>query len=171
MTSHGTPGGIVLKLGPAFAELSPQRVAATLDENGIRNRIVIVSACYSGTYIKPLANEDTFVVTAADSSHPSFGCSARRRWTYFGDAFFSRSLRPGADFQSAFARAATMIRRWETAGNLPRSNPQAYFGAALAQKIDAVFKDAPAHPPVQAALPARQTRCAASAHRKRGASC
>jgi hypothetical protein len=140
MTSHGTQDGVVLKLGRAIAVLGPQQVADALNREGIRNRIVIVSACYSGVFIKPLANDDTIVLTAADTQNPSFGCTAKRSWTYFGDAFFNLSLRPGTDFTRAFAKAKTHIDKWEKAEKLKPSNPQAYFGAALARKLDAYWK-------------------------------
>jgi hypothetical protein len=146
MTSHGTQDGIVLKLGRAIAQLSPQEVADSLNREGVRNRIVIVSACYSGVYVRPLANDDTVVVTAADTQNPSFGCSAKRSWTYFGDAFFNQSLRPGTDLISAFAKAKTQIEKWEMAEKLKASNPQAHFGTALTRKLDAYWKLAQRRP-------------------------
>ncbi len=48
MTSHGEKTGFALELPGGVAELTPQQVAATLDEAGIKNRIVIVSACLFG---------------------------------------------------------------------------------------------------------------------------
>lgn len=140
MTSHGTQNGLALKLGRALAELSPQEVADALNREQIKNRIVIVSACYSGVYIKPLANDDTIVLTAADPNNPSFGCSAKRSWTFFGDAFFNQSLRPGTDFGLAFAQAKTLIAKWEAAEKFKPSNPQAYFGPALSRKLDPLWK-------------------------------
>lgn len=140
LTSHGTQNGVALKLGRAVAELSPQEVADALNREQIRNRIVIVSACYSGVYIRPLANDDTIVLTAADPDSPSFGCSAKRSWTYFGDAFFNQSLRPGSDFRNAFAKAKSLIAKWEGSEKLKPSNPQAHFGAALARKLDPFWK-------------------------------
>jgi hypothetical protein len=142
MTSHGTQNGVALKLGRAAAELSPQEVADALNREQIRNRIVIVSACYSGVYITPLANDDTIVLTAAHRDNPSFGCSAKRSWTFFGDAFFNQSLRPGADFRHAFARAKTLIAKWEAAEKFKPSNPQAHFGETLTRKLDPLWKGA-----------------------------
>ena len=75
-------------------DLRPEDVAAVLDREGIRNRIVVVSACYSGVFVKPLANDNTIVLTAADEKSTSFGCSNEREWTYFGDAFFNQHLEP-----------------------------------------------------------------------------
>jgi Peptidase C13 family len=58
-----------------------------------QHRVVIVSACYSGVFVGPLANDNTLVITAAYFDHSSFGCQDKVKWTYFGDAFFNRALR------------------------------------------------------------------------------
>ena len=92
MTSHGTRIGFGLQLpGRQPVEFTPRELAKILDSAGIQNRVVIVSACYSGTFVPPLANDNTIVITAADARHPSFGCAPGREWTYFGDAFFNRA--------------------------------------------------------------------------------
>lgn len=143
MTSHGSEYGVALSLpGAVAADLGPADVAAVLDHEGIKNRIVIVSACYSGVFAKPLANEDTIVLTASDEDHPSFGCSNEREWTYFGDAFFNRSLRAGGDIEEAFLDAKVAIAQWEARDNATPSNPQGYFGHALMKKLAGVYLNA-----------------------------
>lgn len=140
MTSHGTRGGFVLQLpGQKPVEFPPRELATILDGAGIQNRVVIVSACYSGTFVPPLANDDSIVITAADARNPSFGCAPGREWTFFGDAFFNRALRPGADLRSAFGRARITISEWELTENLAPSNPQGHFGPALVEKLAPVF--------------------------------
>jgi len=139
MTSHGTQSGFGLQLPERTDELKPQDVVAILDKEGIKNRLVIVSACYSGIFVKPLANDDTIVLTAADENNTSFGCSTEREWTYFGDALFAQSLRPGVDFRSAFAKAKTLIDGWEAMDRAAPSNPQGHFGAALVKKLEPVL--------------------------------
>ena len=117
MTSHGEPTGFGLRLpNEVITELTPQEVAATLDNEGIKNRIVIVSACYAGIFVPPLANDDTIVLTAADAKNTSFGCAPERDWTYFGDAFFRQSVRPGRDLQHAFDNARVADPRLGTDG-------------------------------------------------------
>ena len=140
MTSHGNQTGFALQLpGNRAAELTPQQVAAALDAEGIKNRVVIVSACYSGIFVPPLMNDDTIVMTAADANSTSFGCAPERDWTYFGDALFRQSLQPGTDFQHAFAHARTLIQGWEMMDRITPSNPQAHFGPALTQKLAPFF--------------------------------
>jgi hypothetical protein len=140
MTSHGEKTGFALQLpGNQVAELTPQQVATTLDSEGIKNRVVIVSACFSGTFVPPLANDDTIVMTASDDKSTSFGCAPERDWTYFGDALFKQSLQPGADFQQAFDRARILIHGWELMDHAAPSNPQAHFGPALVAKLAPLF--------------------------------
>jgi hypothetical protein len=146
MTSHGDPKGFGLQLpDQAPIDLTPKQVAETLDHEGIKYRVVIVSACFSGIFLPPLANDNTIVMTAADDQHTSFGCAPERDWTYFGDAFLRQSLQPGSDFEQAFAHARALIQGWEMMDQAPASNPQAHFGPALVAKLAPFF----AAPPTQ----------------------
>jgi hypothetical protein len=143
MTSHGDQSGFALQVpGHGVFELTPKQVAATLDDAGIKNRAVIVSACYAGIFLPPLANDNTIVMTAADDKSTSFGCAPERDWTYFGDALFRQSLQPGTDFQQAFDHARVLIQGWELMDRAHPSNPQGYFGPALVAKLQPLFASA-----------------------------
>jgi hypothetical protein len=139
MTSHGDRNGVGLQLPFKMIPLTPTEVATTLDHEGIKNRVVIVSACFSGIFVPPLQNDNTIVMTAADANHTSFGCAPENDWTYFGDAFFRQALQPGTDFQSAFDRARVLIQGWEVMDRAPPSNPQGSFGPALVAKLAPFF--------------------------------
>ncbi|MGN6748921.1 MAG: C13 family peptidase [Xanthobacteraceae bacterium] len=143
MTSHGEQTGFALQLPGGTAELTPQQVAAALDGEGIKNRVVIVSACFAGIFVPPLANDNSIVITAADAKHTSFGCAPERDWTYFGDAFFHQSLHPGADFENAFEHARVLIHGWEMMDHATPSNPQGAFGRALVAKLAPFFATNP----------------------------
>jgi hypothetical protein len=90
-------------------------------------------------FIKPLANDNTIVITAADEKSTSFGCSNEREWTYFGDAFFNHNLRAGVSIEEAFLDAKVTIGQWEAAEGLTPSNPQGHFGPALMAKLGRVY--------------------------------
>lgn len=144
MTSHGTSTGFGLRLPSGVTtELTPQEVAGTLDKEGIKNRIVIVSACFAGTFLPPLANDDTIVLTASDANNTSFGCAPERDWTYFGDALFRQSIRRGWDLQRAFDNARVLISGWEMMDRARPSNPQAHFGPTLVAKLAPFFALSP----------------------------
>jgi hypothetical protein len=143
MTSHGSESGFMLQVPGKTVELTGPQVAAALDGEGIKNRVVIVSACFSGSFVPPLANDNTIVMTAADAKSTSFGCAPERDWTYFGDAFFQQSLHPGSDFENSFDHARILIQGWELMDHAPPSNPQGHFGPALVAKLAPLFASAP----------------------------
>ena len=124
LTSHGSRAGLAVKAGPHEETLSPARLVAMLKHAGVRRRVVIISACYSGIFIHPLADADTLVITAADADHSSFGCRDLARWTYFGDAFFNTAMRRTANLTDAFTLARALVRKRELRNGLPSSNPQ-----------------------------------------------
>jgi Peptidase C13 family len=123
LTSHGSRAGLAVKAGAREETLSPWLLAATLRYTGVRHRVVIISACYSGIFI-PLADADTMVITAADADHPSFGCRDGAQWTYFGDAFFNTALRRATNLRDAFNQARDLVRQRELRNGFDPSNPQ-----------------------------------------------
>jgi hypothetical protein len=130
LTAHGHwATGVAYKDGEkATGNIAPARLAALLNEVGIKNRLVIVSACYSGVFIPALQNETTVTMTAASSEKPSFGCRAENDWTFFGDALINTAMRQPTKAEDAFAAARVLISQWETAERLSPSNPQIDVG-------------------------------------------
>jgi len=129
LTSHGSPDGLDVTFGRRTATLTPSRLSDLLDRAGLRYKVVIISACYSGVFIPHLATPDTLVITAADANHPSFGCEDRAKWTFFGDAFFNVALRQSKTLRDAFTTARSIILRREVRNGFEPSHPQMAGGA------------------------------------------
>jgi hypothetical protein len=140
MTSHGSEDHrFTLSLWPlAFHELDPATLRRVLDESGIRNRVVIVSGCYSGGFVKPLESADTLVITASAADRNSFGCSNEAEWTYFGKAYFDDALRGTHSFTKAFETARPKIAEREKKDKYPASEPQMAVGAGIAARLEAL---------------------------------
>ncbi|HVZ99595.1 MAG TPA: C13 family peptidase [Caulobacterales bacterium] len=137
-TSHGSPDGAIamLERGRLESSLRPAHLRDAFANAGIRNRVVIVSACFSGAFIAPLADSNTVVLTAAAPDRTSFGCQPENEWTFFGDAYFNHAVRGGANLIPAFDQAKSLIERWEQEQNLtPPSNPQRYIGPHAADML------------------------------------
>jgi hypothetical protein len=132
LTSHGgKQSGLSVEMGYNFDlhDIKPAMLAEMLKESGIRNRIVIVSACYSGTMLEPLQDPNTLVITAADKDHTSFGCSDEADLTYFADAYFKQALPKSRNFITAFDVAKKFVtEREKKEGITPASNPQIFVG-------------------------------------------
>jgi hypothetical protein len=124
LTSHGSPHGLAVTAGPLAEILTPSSLAEMLDRTGVRHKVVIISACYSGVFIPALANADTLVITAADANHASFGCEDKAKWTYFGDAFFNVALRQAKSLKDAFLLARSLVLKRELRQGFDPSHPQ-----------------------------------------------
>ena len=129
LTSHGSPDGLVVKAGRLIQTLTPSDLAGMLARTGVRHKVVVISACYSGVFVRRLASPDLLVITAADARHSSFGCEDRARWTYFGDAFFNIALRHATSLKDAFVLARALVRKRELHEHFDPSNPQMAGGS------------------------------------------
>jgi len=129
LTSHGSRAGLAVKAGRLTQTLTPSNLAEMLARTGMRYKVVVISACYSGVFIPRLANPDTLVITAADADHPSFGCRDKAKWTYFGEAFFNVALRQTKSLKDAFVVARALVQKRELHEHIEPSNPLMAGGA------------------------------------------
>ncbi len=138
LSSHGAENAMieVSNTGMEPTGLSAAGLELLLAESGIRRKIIVVSACFSGAFIEPLADNDTIVITAASKDRTSFGCSDDRDLTYFGEAFFRDALPHAASLRAAFETARTDVRRREKEMKVKPSQPQAYFGPVLESVLE-----------------------------------
>ena len=143
-TSHGSKNGLGVATNDSrrIFDLSPGQLSGMLTANRIRNKVIIVSACYSGVFSDLIADPHTLVITAADADHTSFGCNDDNKgnYTYFGEAFFGESFKPGVDITEAFKRARSSVSAREAAEKLPNSNPQMQGGEAILPKLSKLTK-------------------------------
>ncbi|HEX8484842.1 C13 family peptidase [Sphingomonas sp.] len=147
-TSHGAPIGIVYNDGDAgFGAISPSRLWSLLTTLGIRNRLVLVSACYSGVFVPILASPTTAILTASSADRTSFGCQADNDWTFFGDALINHALRAPEPFAVAAAAATRTIGDWEASAALTPSQPQVSIGAEAITWLAAIERRLPPKTP------------------------
>lgn len=133
LSSHGSEDGEISVSNGSIPvnDLSAAELADALRASGIRWRVIIVSACYSGLFIDPLKDDHTIIITASAADRTSFGCSDDRDLTYFGEAFYRDSLPGTPDLKAAFQRMKGIIARRERDEGIEPSYPQAYFGSAI----------------------------------------
>jgi hypothetical protein len=138
LSSHGVKGAMieVSNIDLPARGLAADDVAAILKQSGIRWQIVVVSACFSGAFVRPLAHEESIVITASSKRRSSFGCSDERDLTYFGEAFFRDALPAAPDLRAAAAAARGAIRHRERQERFPASHPQSHFGSSIEKKLE-----------------------------------
>ncbi|MFK8030880.1 MAG: C13 family peptidase [Gammaproteobacteria bacterium] len=145
LTSHGSDDAtLAVDLDTMdLKELNASELKATLDLANIKWRILIISACYSGSFIDVLEDPNTLIITASSADRSSFGCSSDRELTVFGEAFFKNALRPDNNWVTAFIEAEEQIRNWETQAELLTSNPQIRIGHDIRLKLGLPVPPAP----------------------------
>ncbi|PPT73646.1 peptidase C13 [Xanthomonas arboricola pv. populi] len=134
VTTHGTEDHTLYVQVDQNEEdfISPQDLRQALDDAGIGNRIIVLSACYSGGFIPALRSPDTLILTAARADRPSFGCGNTSNATYFGQAWLIDAMNRSDDPLAAFDMAKTAITaREKQEGELP-SLPQQSLGKRIA---------------------------------------
>src|SRR5579883_1315767 len=138
LTSHGSNHLLSVHFPELALDNLPDReLKKLLDRAGIKWRIIVISACYSGSFIDTLKDDNSLIITAAAKDKASFGCSSENDFTYFGDAYINHALRLDRSFISAFYRARDAIAEREKAENLVPSEPQIYIGEAIKAKLAA----------------------------------
>jgi hypothetical protein len=138
LSSHGSsePKLSVSNTALPLNDLSGEELSEALDDSDIKWRVIIISACHSGAFIKYLENPYTVIITASAADKTSFGCSDDRDLTYFGEAFYRDALPKSKSLAEAFnaAKAAIVIR--EKQEGVDPSDPQASFGAEISRKLE-----------------------------------
>ncbi len=138
LASHGSRQHVLeVALPPLeLAPLTAPALRGLLDASGIKWRIVVVSACYSGGFVDALEDDYTLVLTASQKDRASFGCGHQSDATFFGEALFQHGLAQSesllAGFEAARARVAA---REKAGGHAPPSDPQIFVGPAMAEKL------------------------------------
>jgi hypothetical protein len=139
LTMHGTRDHMLhVQFAPHFQEfITPDELREALDDAGIRNRIVVVSACFAGGFVPELRDPHTLVLTAARKDRTSFGCGTSSEATYFGRAWMIEGLNTGTDMIAAFQAARTRIAEREREEGYPTSFPQIHIGAKIEAPLQA----------------------------------
>lgn len=137
LTSHGSKDHKIVTSFTPFKlnDLSADTINTALNAAGIKWRVIIISACYSGGFIETLNDPYTLIVTAASSEQTSFGCGHDGQYTYFGEAYLENGLKQTRSFIKAFDIAKEIILEKEEQEERESSNPQISIGSEIEKKL------------------------------------
>ena len=126
LTSHGTSEHELVLDQPRMelSDLPANELGAVLAPLKNRDKIIVISSCYSGGFIPALKDERTLIMTASRADRVSFGCSEEANFTYFGDALFAQALNQTDDLEQAFKLAKASVAERELADSFEASEPQ-----------------------------------------------
>lgn len=134
LASHGGEDASISMEAPylEFAPMTADDLAKALDASGFKRRIIILSACFAGSWIDRLASPTAIIVAAAAANRSSFGCDDSRELTVFGEAMLGELANPDLSLAAAFDRARQRIAATEAAEAVEPSLPEARVGADMA---------------------------------------
>jgi hypothetical protein len=132
-TSHGTPDGIVIDQ----RILEPEKLGMIVGNAcGSKPSVIVMSACYSGQFVRTLRGDNRIVLTAARSDRTSFGCGELDHYTFFDDCFL-RAMPMAGDFPNLGGLVQQCVaEREQQMRATPPSEPQLDIGP----KVGAAFK-------------------------------
>lgn len=129
--SHGLKEKLILRLGTgAERTLFVDELKQTLEPLKPKNVLLIISACYSGSFITKLKSDKIAIATASAADKQSNGCSPLHNQTFFGknfvDTLSTLSSSEGASILTAIKLNSDRIQKqekWKT-----KSDPQLFVG-------------------------------------------
>lgn len=139
LASHGSVDhALSLRLYPVIeGGLRPAEIRRALDLSGIRHRVIVVSACFSGGFLPALRDPGTLVVTASRHDRTSFGCGVASVATYFGRAWLVEGMNQGTSFVAAYDHATRTVAARERREGFNPSLPQIAIGSGIAPRLAA----------------------------------
>jgi hypothetical protein len=131
-TSHGVHDG-GLWLSASQTPLSPLALDLAVTTGcGDAPTVVLVSACFSGSFAQPpMARPNRIILTAARPDRTSFGCKAGRRFTVY-DQCLLRSLAAAGDWRQVYDQTRGCVGEEELREQVVPSEPQGWFGDQVA---------------------------------------
>ena len=131
LTGHGAPEGLAMSADTPMLFVRPTRMETMLNACAQRPTVLIVSACFSGVYVRPgITRPERIVMTASAADLTSFGCSNNNRYTFFDQCFLDAWPR-----HSQWGMLADdidrCVRETERSRGFPSSDPQFFFGPGL----------------------------------------
>lgn len=132
ISTHGNRK--ILSVNVAHHEFKPMtatQLSAALAPLGDRPTVVILAACFSGSFLPELQGERRIVITSASGERASFGCQADSRNTFFTEELFAHDFDTSKSLSQMMAEAKVRVARREHALKFPNSEPQMSVGLKL----------------------------------------
>src|SRR5690349_2350396 len=138
ISTHGAPYELARRIGEGETTgLSSRELTRILAPLAGRPTIIVISACYSGSFIRDLRGPRRIILTAARADRSSFGCGAGNRHTLFGEAALNAFREPDKSLRQIFKVIQRNVAGMERRQHFTPSQPQISVGAAVADLYDA----------------------------------
>lgn len=139
VSTHGAPGLLAREADRQEQEpAGVAEVAEWLAPLGRRPTVLVLSACFSGSFIPALRAENRIIFAAARADRTSFGCQAGAEHTVFGQAVLDAFARPGRSLREIVGQVRGEVAAAERQLRVSQpSEPQLSVGAGMRTLYDA----------------------------------
>lgn len=133
MATHGNVDALAINFGNQdYPYIGSRWLGQALE--GLRGKptLLLLSACYSGSFVEPLSRPERIILTAAARDRNSFGCDFHSSNTYFVDALLNQPSILNHSIVQLMEQARTDVAQRERKMNLsPPSSPQIAVGRTV----------------------------------------
>ncbi len=130
-STHGNKELLSIHIDKYYTGINPIMLRdwlAPLSNNGANRSLLILSACYSGSFIDTLKAPNRTIMTSASAATTSFGCAYEDKNTYFVEALLKDKVNPNEPVQVWFDKASKAVLNKEVEKNAGHpSTPQIYI--------------------------------------------
>lgn len=129
MTTHGNENLLAINFNNnAYPAVNPKMLNEWMSALRGKPTLLVLSACYSGSFLPAVTGPSRIVLTASAKSRTSFGCNFHSDNTYFIDALFNQKELLNLSIEQAFNQAKITIDIKEKDKKLTPSLPQVFIG-------------------------------------------
>jgi Peptidase C13 family len=137
ISTHGSKKVLSVNVAQTEYEgLTASQLADALSPLGDRPTVVILAACFSGSFVPELRRDTRVVLTAASAERTSYGCDASGRNTFFVEELFKNNFDPGESMLQMMGRVRLQTLQRENRMHITHSDPQIYVGANVLWLLD-----------------------------------
>jgi hypothetical protein len=111
-STHGNKELLSIHIDKYYTGINPIMLRdwfAPLSNKGANRSLLILSACYSGSFIDTLKAPNRTIMTSASATTTSFGCAYEDKNTYFVEALLNDKINPNEPVQNWFDRASKAV--------------------------------------------------------------
>ncbi|HEX4171793.1 MAG TPA: C13 family peptidase [Acetobacteraceae bacterium] len=138
ISTHGAPYELARRVGEGeTTALSSRTLARMLAPLAGHPTIIVISACYSGSFMRDLREARRIILTAARADRSSFGCGAGNRHTLFGEAELRAFGEPDHSLHQVFTAIRRNVAGMEHRQHFTPSEPQISVGAQVGDLYEA----------------------------------
>jgi len=123
--------------GFGLEHIKGDELGALLKSLPVKNKVIVVSSCYAGGFVKPIKDDNTMIVVASAADKKIFNCGGYRQNTVFIETFFGNHLSSEPNFYQAFESTRNNIAVLEKQLGYVASEPLIFRPKAIVTVLDA----------------------------------